>query len=875
MNPRRFSRSLRSCDQRYSRRFSRFHRFFNRFLILLLGLFSCVFALPLPASAVTLADPATSLSAPTVDSGSQGVRPITPTAATAELSLTSMTPVITDKSGWRADVTVTNTSSAMFPAGSITVALSPYTISSASAAQDWADGQQVFETSLVLATQTVPQLKSGASHVVHLSADKLAQALVAMETWGAKPLVFSYSTDENGLISRLQTFVSRSHASLHFHANPPITLTFAVPFATATWQTDAKATNKLVTSSAASSQIVSLPQKQVQRLRRLSQLGQRDGSLQMVADPATYAYMREVKNPVQLSSSSLNGVAQPYLFDIPASLAFSGSRWKQAGVTADQWSSQTAHQLLLGLSSSTGSTSSTDSTSSQDASDVQKQSSGSTGSSSSGSSRSSSGSSSPSESSSSSKSSSPSSSSSASSSSSHSSLSNSSSSTNSAPTTPAARAIASIPSIAWEGAEAWSTDSLAAALKHGYSTVVAESAVPTVDGANQQTGRISVATSAGNVTVLIAQRELSALAAGSRTSDQAEAENTDAGRLARLVAQSSIYEAEQPYVARNLLVSFGRSADPTFVGKVFSILPQCDWIHEGSLKNLEAGMTGTSLDKSGYRDVDSSSFSLTADREGGSTLRDTIASSRDAVDPSVRRSSLDTALARLASSRATISRIGSSILDPREMAQQKDDEKSKTDNPQNLAKQNAKQTAENRVTAHEWLDKLQSAHRQLALIALTSKYPHSSPETLAAESLADSLLNAVHVMPPDHVSIFSQSARMPVTVRNNLPFAIRITVKAQTTLIATTITPSQKVHVLANAESQANFTIRAIGWSQTSATFRPVDSRGKTFGTSKSAAIYSQLSLADMSGYALIALAVILGILGLWRQFHVAKDPDQ
>jgi len=35
------------------------------------------------------------------------------------------------------------------------------------------------------------------------------------------------------------------------------------------------------------------------------------------------------------------------------------------------------------------------------------------------------------------------------------------------------------------------------------------------------------------------------------------------------------------------------------------------------------------------------------------------------------------------------------------------------------------------------------------------------------------------------------------------------------------------------------------------------------------------LQISDKTGFIIIGIAVLLGALGLWRQFHRKKDPDE
>ena len=83
------------------------------------------------------------------------------------------------------------------------------------------------------------------------------------------------------------------------------------------------------------------------------------------------------------------------------------------------------------------------------------------------------------------------------------------------------------------------------------------------------------------------------------------------------------------------------------------------------------------------------------------------------------------------------------------------------------------------------------------------------------------------------------------------------------------------MEVPAGSEAQATFEIRVVGTGSAIATFTPIDRGGLAFGTSPSTAIYSQLTINDMSGNVLIILALLLGAAGIYRQATRRKDPDQ
>lgn len=56
---------------------------------------------------------------------------------------------------------------------------------------------------------------------------------------------------------------------------------------------------------------------------------------------------------------------------------------------------------------------------------------------------------------------------------------------------------------------------------------------------------------------------------------------------------------------------------------------------------------------------------------------------------------------------------------------------------------------------------------------------------------------------------------------------------------------------------------------------QPVDRNGAAFGATQVTHITSALQISDKSGFVIIGFAVLLGAVGLWRQFNRKKDPDE
>ena len=79
----------------------------------------------------------------------------------------------------------------------------------------------------------------------------------------------------------------------------------------------------------------------------------------------------------------------------------------------------------------------------------------------------------------------------------------------------------------------------------------------------------------------------------------------------------------------------------------------------------------------------------------------------------------------------------------------------------------------------------------------------------------------------------------------------------------------------AHAEAQTTFRLRAATSGSAIASIALEDRVGVRFGQMQQTSISCILKISDMTGFIIIAAAVVLGLLGLWRQFHRKKDPDE
>lgn len=386
---------------------------------------------------------------------------------------------------------------------------------------------------------------------------------------------------------------------------------------------------------------------------------------------------------------------------------------------------------------------------------------------------------------------------------------------------------ASMTTYAWQGTGNWTIEALTKAKQQGYDTVIATHDFEENDAATAETGKAIVSTDAGDVTVLTAQSVLSNLAQGKATSADAEAdgEGTTAGRLARFVAQSAFYQMEQPYAERNLLVCLNDNSDPAVVDALMTDVEQSPWLNITDLNTLSNADPALSGDDAATIVPQSDGISDATQANLRQTLNTLVASTRD------------------------IKRFNASIL--------ADD---------------AKQSP---ASLKAWRRQLVNAHGIMALHALGGENPAGSTMVEGAGQLASLLINGVAITPTENVNVVSETAQMPVTISNSHPYPVTVKVSSLTNSMQIITSRFDTVEVPAHGEAQVAFTIRVATSGTADATLSLQDRQGITFGATQTTHITSALQISDKTGFIIIGIAVLLGALGLWRQFHRKKDPDE
>ena len=406
---------------------------------------------------------------------------------------------------------------------------------------------------------------------------------------------------------------------------------------------------------------------------------------------------------------------------------------------------------------------------------------------------------------------------------------------------------------AWQGRQEWTMESITAARRAGYQTVIAPQGFEVDAGTSAHTGKYTIETKAGKVTVLSAQRELSNLARGHPSSTRATGEQTQAGQTARFIAQSAFYQMEQPYAERSLLVCFDTDEDTQQADQIMTELEHAPWISLKSMDDLMQAPDFTGGSSGLLKALELGNTKGSAKHGDGST------------------GTLDSLIA----SRSEIDRFATTILaDGKQDSQPTASATAGKTDSQALARQDADATARQPKDPHQWLSQLTAAHDDLALKSLGGT---AAAAGLAdqAEAISHRLLDGVSITPSESLNVVSETASMPVTVSNSHPYPVHARISARTDSMEIVTSRMAEVVIPARSEAQVTFKVRVATAGRANVDIGLLDRQDRPFGQVRRAQITSNLRLSDMSGLIIIVIAVLLGLLGLWRQFHRTKDPDE
>ncbi|MDO4912963.1 MAG: DUF6049 family protein [Bifidobacteriaceae bacterium] len=384
--------------------------------------------------------------------------------------------------------------------------------------------------------------------------------------------------------------------------------------------------------------------------------------------------------------------------------------------------------------------------------------------------------------------------------------------------------------IALEGQTQWSIRSLSIAKQQGYNYAISTNTSTSQDDSIVYTNNLSVPTNSGDITLLISNNTLSNLANGKATSEYAKSEETSAGRLARFIAQSAFYQMEQPYKDRNILVYFNNATADT-INSFMSSIENATWLESTDLQTL------------------ASQTPVASGAEASSYLNETSPLNESQV--TVLNNTLDT----LQKAQSNLNRVFTAII---------------TDK-----KQTSNDDFTTKTSKDEWFENLNNTFRQLALHSLSANENTRISTAKQASNFVNSIFNKVIINATDSITVLSETANLPVNVTNHLPYPIEIKVSSLTNSMEIVTSRISDVYIQPHSDTQTTFTIRVTTSGNTNANISLLDRNNTAFSTSKIINIKSSLQISDKSGLIIIIVAVVLGILGLYRQFNRVKDPDE
>lgn len=825
---------------------------------------------------------------------------VNPLSKGLSLKITDSTAIVTDKSGYHLSISINTAKNQTLPEGTISVFVNPYyTFTSRTDIQKWAEGESHIPTRQLLGKSQVDTMAAKSSRIVNVDVPSDSPNLATIKQWGPKPLLVLYtSTDESHIIS-VQTFLTRSNDGLSNTNTPPIGMTAIMPILANpdSWKTtiDTQQSDEIVNnnhpnnaqnnpknSSKTNSQhsgensndhektgdsaaqannsnnsnnsnntnntkklnkkntlkkekIISFPynirakvslnNNELNRITKQVDLAEKHNLLQTIADPYTLKAARILYRPsafMQKAGFDISSYADDSNFEL----------YKSAGITPNEWSLKETCSIYSSLEPS-------QKLSQNDSECVNGK----------------------------------------------------------------------TPVFAWQTNGKWTLNALVQAKNSGYNTVIATHGFdPNANRFATNTGVYNIQTNSGEINVLASQNVLTHLANGQASSDYASAESTEAGRISRLVAQSAFYQMEQPYASRNLLITFATNTSAKSIDNVMNALEKSPWI---DLKNLQSLTSSEPFNNENSRKVIPLNSGLSSEsaksrndklRELAKSRENLISFTNDILDNNaIQKEKSDAgdaqSLAKQHAKMGALSKTSNSKIWSKKLIDIFDsmafkeilhydgkpyfDAKTHSSsfgsiaNQSNEEKTNSTQANEEKTNTEKTNEPKSNASQSKNKKPQQPTNNASATQKFTTQTLVNSLLSGIRIVPPPHITVFSETASLPVTISNAHPYPIRVYLTATTKSMEIVLGRTQIVSIPADSEIQVTLPVRVTTSAQVKALFRLEDRQHHTFSTTNSTTITSTLQISDKSGTIIIIFAFALGIWGLYRQFHRKKDPDE
>ena len=732
-----------------------------------------------------------------------------------ELSIKQATPVVTDKSGYH--LTVTLKSETPLPEGTVRLSInSNYTFVSRTDLQNWAQGESLIPTPQILGSVKTAKLSAGDTSTIRFDLPADNPELQNIWNWGPKPLKITYFSDDYSRRKSILSFFTRSNDGMHIPNLPAMKLTALMPIL---------ANNQHVLKSDIkkhhqhNNDLLQISKSETHHILEQANLVSKHAKLQTIADINSLHAARSPLKP--------NAYMQKSGFDISAYADDKNpNAYLSAGINEKSWSysnsQDTQNVQTLQPAQISQNTQNTQNPTNQNEAKQSTQSKHNP-----------------------------------------------------------------IQSFAWQTYGKWTISALEQAKRNGYNTVIA------TDEFDSDSSKFAISdgvydinTPAGNVRVLTPQEVLTTLANGNPTSFNAISERTQAGRINRLVAQSAFYQMEQPYVDRHILITFSNKTDISNIDSIMNALEQSNWL---SLSDLSS-MTKIKQDDT-----------LPYWRRNSILRAMPHSSGISAATAKIRRSTLN----NLSKRRKDVLYFTHNIVDHSKAIHLRNTE----GDAQALAKQTIK--SKSKINSKSWCEYLLKLYDNIALHELinntssqlndSSKDNSSkdnstkdnSPKVEAgnsnkntqpndqnpaennSENFVSTMLSGIRIIPPRDITAVSETASMPITISNAYQYPVKVYLSADTHAMEIVTRRKTLVSIPANSETQITLPLRITTSLHTKATFVLEDNQNHAFSKPEYTLITSTLQISDKSGTIIIIFAFMLGLLGLWRQFHRKKDPDE
>lgn len=788
------------------------------------------------------------------------------------MTIAASTPVVTSNSGYHLSVAIKNTGSDALPAGTLTVAVNDYyTFASRSDLQQWAQGNSRIQVPNQIGQVNVPTIAKGEKTDITIDANPDQPSLKNMLSWGPKPVRVDYSfvrdstgngnassKSQNTYLNTTHTFLTRSSDGLKTAGTPPMNITVAMPLTSDGWQVDGEKLTQFMTAGEGDTAKIVNTHKLSQTVE---QLVNKHPGLQVIVDPTL-----EQSLSVPPKSS---GIMQSGGFDITAYSAINdSSAYEKAGIAAKDWNAETGlkqYRDALGDSNANAPAYAWPGRGQWTMASLE---------------------------------------------------------------TAKAQGYSTV--IAPDATEAGdnNTNSTIRTGKYIVRTSTGDVTVltgqdelsrlaqgkptdKTVDGESSAAGRLArfMAQSAFyQMESPYATRNL--LVCFDTATANSESNAQDADTLMQTVEQA-------PWLKLSNMSELDQ-AKPYLSGeKANALVPGSSNIHASTLQNIRktlatlatskndidrfntsildessasansssssagtsgaSGTSGTSGDSDNYGNSKTQggkngsptakSGSETGSGAGTSTNSDgTSGQSGDASKTGSSDKSSNTNNSGNASS-------SSNANDGN--AANGNNGKVDTGDAQSLARQDADATAKRSKNGYDWIATISSLQNSIALHALSGSNAVAKRMSASAQNMASQLMDGIKITPSESITVLSESAKMPVTVSNNHPYPVTVKISSLSDSMEIVTTRFVTLSIPARSEAQTTFNVRVSTSGTATAHLALTDRRGDPFSTPQSTRITSTLRLSDMSGMIFIAIALVLGALGLWRQFNRKKDPDE